>query len=327
MKTSPFIGLAVLACSPVFAIELPGAKDPVRPPSNSVPAPVDASPKVAREVPPPAELSGKTLPLEESAPLDTRIAYLGVGGAQVPGILAEHLKLPEGSGVVVRSLDPKGPAASVGLLENDIITKLDGKSVGSHDEMKQVVSSHKPGDKISITYLHEGEPKSSELVLGSTSQAVRSSNTMPRVPMDHLLLDGMPQDQADRVRQAIKQHMNDLEKMEEQFNQTPLDPADLQNRVQQMLQNGSGSASATETQSSGTVRVMDDQGSIELKSVNGSKTVRALDHLGNVVWEGPFNSEEDRKKMPTDVRARFDRLNIDMDFGGGGGLRFHFKSH
>ena len=82
------------------------------------------------------------------APAAANRAYLGVGGSQVPELLGEHLKLEPGHGVVVRSLDPAGPAAKAGLVQNDVITKVGGKPVGSHDGLREAVSAMKPGDEV-----------------------------------------------------------------------------------------------------------------------------------------------------------------------------------
>lgn len=62
-------------------------------------------------------------------------------------------------GAEVQSITPESAAEKAGLKENDIITKVDDKKIESPDDLSEAIKSHKPGDKVTITYLREGKDK------------------------------------------------------------------------------------------------------------------------------------------------------------------------
>jgi serine protease Do len=58
-------------------------------------------------------------------------------------------------GVSVEDVTDESAASKAGLKEGDIITKIDDKKIETPDELSEAVKAHKPGDKISITYLRD----------------------------------------------------------------------------------------------------------------------------------------------------------------------------
>jgi hypothetical protein len=79
-----------------------------------------------------------------------------------------------------------------------------------------------------------------------------------------------------------------------------------------------------EVQQGATFKMLDDQGSVEIKSNNGSKEVTIRDKDNNITWTGPWDTEQDKAAAPEDVRKRIERLNIDTDFKGDG-FRFNLR--
>jgi S1-C subfamily serine protease len=115
-------------------------------------------------------------------------AELGVTTATIDQSLA-GLNLPVTSGVLVQSVANGSAADRAGLkggdisaqvagqsiqLGGDIITKVDGKAVATADDLASVVQSHKPGDKVTITYLRDAKSHDAEVTLGKqTATAVQ----------------------------------------------------------------------------------------------------------------------------------------------------------
>ncbi len=311
-------GLLGLA-SGAFAIEPPGAAAPIPPqpaPEEAAAPPVEMPQAGAVEVPAPA-VHG----------------YMGVGASRLPELLGEHLKLPEGEGVVVRSLDPDGPAAKAGLAQNDIITRVSGKAVGSHDELREAVAGMKPGDEVSLDYLHRGDAKTATFALGAMPPRPAAIAGMEPKPLENLMMNGVPPDQMQRIREAIEQNMKAFEDLDAGRAGMPeeglLMGEGVHKRMQQMLQGlelrnlpgadlpGIGGFEMKGTSSS-SIRMMDENGSVELKSRDGNKEVRVFGKDGKLQWEGPYDTPQDKEAVPEDIRARIDRLNIDTDFKGNG---------
>jgi len=58
-------------------------------------------------------------------------------------------------GVEINQVTKESGAEKAGLKENDIITKVDGKKIEEPDDLSKIIKDHKPGDKVSITYLRD----------------------------------------------------------------------------------------------------------------------------------------------------------------------------
>jgi putative serine protease PepD len=65
------------------------------------------------------------------------------------------------------AVEPGGPAAKAGLKPGDVITKLDDRVIDSGPTLIGEIWTHKPGDKVTITYERGGKEHTVELTLGS----------------------------------------------------------------------------------------------------------------------------------------------------------------
>ncbi|MFJ8189772.1 S1C family serine protease [Streptomyces sp. NPDC096094] len=64
-------------------------------------------------------------------------------------------------------VEPGGPAADAGLKPGDLITKLDDRVIDSGPTLIGEIWTHKPGDKVTVTYERGGNERTTELTLGS----------------------------------------------------------------------------------------------------------------------------------------------------------------
>jgi S1-C subfamily serine protease len=123
-------------------------------------------------------------------------AYLGISGASLTPEIANALELPVEEGILVEEVLQKGPADDAGIkgpmgeatvagqtipAGGDIITKVDGKPVGSMDELISVVNDHQPGDEITLTVWSGDRQKDITVTLGDRPANVQdsSSNSLP----------------------------------------------------------------------------------------------------------------------------------------------------
>lgn len=92
-------------------------------------------------------------------------AIIGVRITDVTQDDADKLKLPEVSGAKITDITQNGSAEAAGLRANDVIVKFDDISVTTTAELQEQVGKHRPGDRVSVTYLRNGKENTVPLVL------------------------------------------------------------------------------------------------------------------------------------------------------------------
>ena len=98
-------------------------------------------------------------------------AYLGIEMATINSDLADNFRVPVDEGVLIQQVHPGSPAAQVGLqggttqvvlagltyrLGGDVITKADGQTLETSDQLASVVTSKQPGDSLDLE-VHRGQ--------------------------------------------------------------------------------------------------------------------------------------------------------------------------
>jgi serine protease Do len=309
--------LASTLIAPAFALEAPADNAPPPPPVDQ---PADKLPEFklpeAPVAPPKPEAEAK----EESA-------FLGVVSGEVPELLADHLDLKSGEGIVVRSLVPDGPAAKAGIAVNDVIIKVAGDPVGSPLDMSTRISGHKAGEKVTLDLIHKGKATQLDVTLGVRPAEIAAAEAQP---LDRMNLDGFPKELADRVRDAIAGNIGGLDlKIDEDKAQLEQLRKQLQKQMGALDPNAfvppaANGAGKIRIQGGGKLIMRDPQGSIEVKSADGGKEVTMRDQQGKVTWSGPWDTDQDKAAAPADVQKRMDSLNLDTKFDGNG-LRLQMR--
>jgi S1-C subfamily serine protease len=97
-----------------------------------------------------------------------RRAYLGLG-AQVRPIkpaAQRQFQLPAPTVVEVVSLEKNGPAARAGLREGDILLALEGKNVGTVDDVHRMLADIPAGSYIKLSIIRDNERRELTVVTG-----------------------------------------------------------------------------------------------------------------------------------------------------------------
>jgi membrane-associated protease RseP (regulator of RpoE activity) len=97
-----------------------------------------------------------------------KVAYLGVQVGKADETLREQLKLSGGVGLTVREVVAKSPAEEAGLKQYDILEKLDDQLLFNGEQLAGLVRSHKPGDKVALSIIRQGQPQKLEVTLSET---------------------------------------------------------------------------------------------------------------------------------------------------------------
>jgi putative serine protease PepD len=83
-------------------------------------------------------------------------AFLGVG-----------LQDASGRGGEITRIQPNTPAERAGLQTGDVITRVEGKSVGTADGLRAAINAKRPGDRISLTYRRDGKTHTVRVTLAN----------------------------------------------------------------------------------------------------------------------------------------------------------------
>jgi serine protease Do len=93
-------------------------------------------------------------------------AWLGVQIQPVTAEIAESLGLKNAEGALVDQPQAGSPAAKAGIAAGDVITAINGVPVKGTRDLARKIGMTAPGTSIKLTFLHKGERKTMDLVLG-----------------------------------------------------------------------------------------------------------------------------------------------------------------
>src|SRR5690242_20125895 len=90
------------------------------------------------------------------------------------------------NGVPITNVRPDSPAAKAGLQGEDTITAVNGKPIKSGDELVNLISATRPGNKINLTFVRNGQQKEATVVVADRAKlfADRGEPASDDVPED-----------------------------------------------------------------------------------------------------------------------------------------------
>ncbi|HVF90844.1 MAG TPA: PDZ domain-containing protein [Blastocatellia bacterium] len=125
--------------------------------------------------------------------------WLGLKGdslAKLPQTELAALGLTGTSGVIVREITPESPAASVGILPDDVIVSLDDLDVMGTADLVAMVSSSPAGRSVKLKAIRKREPLEISVVLGARPDAGSTLSLLAIEPQGDLSLSQREQIQA-----------------------------------------------------------------------------------------------------------------------------------
>jgi serine protease Do len=237
-----------------------------------------------------------------------KVTFLGVETAPVSRTLAAQLGLGRDTGLVVIRISEKSPAADI-LKEDDVLTKLDDQLLVNQQQLGVLVRSKKEGDEVKLTLVRGGKETTVKAKLGThevpkmaatfsfPSSPGGMSWSMGAMPEGLARLRQMPgmgdDDAKDVLRMIGREHRN--------FMATP--------GVRIFRRGGKGSTILDLPNSN--ISYSDDDGTIEIKADDGKRELTVKDASGKVTFHGPINTEEERKKLPSEVVKQLEKLDND----------------
>lgn len=106
-------------------------------------------------------------------------ALLGVNIGDVNAEIAKELNLDKVEGVVVGGVPENGAAKSAGIKEKDVIILVENTPIKTTAELQEKVSQYRPGDKIDVVVIRDGEKKQFNVTLrnkNGDTEIVRDNN-------------------------------------------------------------------------------------------------------------------------------------------------------
>lgn len=93
--------------------------------------------------------------------------WLGIEVREANGDILQSLKLPAAlTGLVVTGTNPAGPAETAGLIQGDIILKMNNQPTLSSLRTMNMIAALRPGDEIDIEFMRQGEILRTRAVAG-----------------------------------------------------------------------------------------------------------------------------------------------------------------
>ncbi len=107
-------------------------------------------------------------------------AYLGINypSDNLSDEVRKQNGIKDDEGIYITDVPTTGAAYSAGLRKGDVITKINGVPVYSGADMVGQIATYRPGDKIDVSYKHEGKEITIPIVLRNsqgTTDAVKTS--------------------------------------------------------------------------------------------------------------------------------------------------------
>ena len=121
-------------------------------------------------------------------------------------------------GIMVTDVVDDSPADDADLREDDIIIKIDGKEIAGTGDLYSTVRSHKPGDKVSITYIRAGKTGTVDVELGESKRdyflgSLDSDKILPKLKINNKL--DLPH--IENLEEELQSLKDELEKLRYQL--------------------------------------------------------------------------------------------------------------
>ena len=102
---------------------------------------------------------------------EVRRGFLGVTIQPVDADMAQKNRLPAVKGAYVSGVSRNGGAYKAGLRVGDVIISVDDQEIKSTSELQEMVSRHRPGEKVQIDFYRSGSRRSMEVRLQGKVQS------------------------------------------------------------------------------------------------------------------------------------------------------------
>lgn len=243
-----------------------------------------------------------------------KVTYLGVETAPVSRTLSSQLGLPRDTGLAVTSVLGQSPAADV-LKEDDVLTKFDDQILVNTQQLGVLVRARKEGDEVRLTIIRGGK----EL----TVKARLAVREVPKLADAFFFRNGGP-GAGGWPGFISPEALAGLDRLPQLPGMGPEEARDVLRMIGREREHGTmlpgpsvhilghrGRGSTVLDLPKSNISYSDDEGSIDIKSDDSQRNLTVKNAKGEVAFSGPITTEEDRNKLPAEVKKRLEILDSD----------------
>lgn len=275
--------------------------------------------------------------------------FLGVVTGPVPPSLAAQLGLGEGFGIVVEDVAPGSPAATAGVQRFDVLKLLDDQQLTDPNHLAALVRGRGKDADVSLTLIRRGQEQKVTVKIGERMMPERRPLGFDMENLRRQIEPWRQpaEDAARRLHENVQPQMREFQERMQQFQRRM---RDWQERLREWQKNPTGNppdapkfeniraenpphgprdllrearpGGASEVQvshdgnttrwntSQARVSIIDESGQIEVSSDHGRRTLKATGPQGDVIFDGPIDTEEQRRALPEDIRRKLARIDL-----------------
>ena len=232
--------------------------------------------------------------------------FLGVATGPLDPALAAQLGFTPGLGLIVEEVVPDGPAAKAGVQAFDVIKQINDQLVSNPAQLTALVNHFGKDADVSLLVLRKGQEQKITVKIGEhmarTSAVLRPEGFggMPGFGAQPFgpRRDDNPGRQPRQSQDARPGRPSD-ELLQKVGPGAPPEVQTFQDRI-----------STTWNTASARVMLKDANGEIEVRSENGKRTLTAKNPKGEVAFDGPIDTEEQRKAVPPEFRKMLEQVEV-----------------
>lgn len=246
----------------------------------------------------------EAVPEEGGNPAQNAVPYLGVGSSPVDELLSGHLGIEHG--VVIQQVHEGSGASKAGLQRNDILLSFDGRAIKSPLDLRDAVRECQVGDEVAVDFIRKGEKKEEVVLLekrpnglpGFMPQGQRGMGQLRQLWPDRGEMPNGAQEQINKLRNLI----------DEEFNGIGLG-LKLNEMLEGNLPDGDGQIDI-DMNAESSVTWSDGQGTITMKMKDGQTEVQVRDNNGELVYDGPWETPQDKAAVDPAIRDRIENMGV-----------------
>jgi putative serine protease PepD len=108
---------------------------------------------------------GFAIPIDTVRDIAQQLISTGTAVHATLGVNTRSVTDGTRDGALVLNVEPQGPGDRAGIREQDVIIALDGKPVGSSEELQVAVDAHKPGETVALEVVRNGSSRTVKATL------------------------------------------------------------------------------------------------------------------------------------------------------------------